>query len=590
MPVMQRVQSTLSILLLLLSGLLVAVGLLLFEGIEVFPLVGILAVALAYNLLILWLERRGLGASVVAWGRDLGNAAFITLVVYYSGSFTSPFLVLYAVYIVASGLGSGWAGTLRSLGLSVVGWAVLLARFPSSTVEQWAQIAAMAGTFLALSFVVGVLTQQFVGASKEALKRNQEIEFLQDAGRSLGSSLDPQRVLAATLAQVNEILDVEAASLALVDRETGFITFELAIGGGNDAVKGLRLEPGQGIVGKSIADGRAVLVSDVAKDRRWFKGVDQVSGYQTRSLLCVPLRVKGQVIGALEVLNKRDGPFTDDDLRLVSSLSDLAAQAIENARLHDEIRQHVQNLQAAYDEVRKLDDLKSAFIRNVSHELRTPLALIEGYTELLLDDQMGELEPEQQKAVSLVADKAAHLNRLVNDIISLQTIGTMGFDMERLSASALAKHAVEAVRPKADKAGIQLRVDAKSVEEQLQVDGDVRRLDQVLGHLLDNAVKFSPNGGLVSLSLEREAEMVVIQVKDEGIGVPPDQLERVFDRFYQVDGSATRYFGGAGLGLALVKEVVEAHGGAVWAESAGIPGRGCTFTLCLPAHDGDLKA
>jgi signal transduction histidine kinase len=590
MPVMQRVHSILSIVLLLLSGLLVAVGLLLFDGIDLFSLVGILAVALAYNFLILWLGSRGLGAPVVAWFRDLGNAAFITLVVYYSGSFTSPFLVLYAVYIVASGLGSGWAGTLRTLGFSVVGWAVLIALFPPSTVEQWAQIAAMVGTFLALSFVVGALTQQFVGASKEALKRNQEIEFLQDAGRSLGSSLDPQRVLAATLAQVNEILDVEAASLALVDRETGFITFELAIGGGNDAVKGLRLEPGQGIVGKSIADGRAVLVSDVAKDRRWFKGVDQVSGYQTRSLLCVPLRVKGQVIGALEVLNKRDGPFTDDDLRLVSSLSDLAAQAIENARLHDEIRQHVQNLQMAYDEVRKLDELKSAFIRNVSHELRTPLALIEGYTELLLDDQMGELEPEQQKALSLVADKAAHLNRLVNDIISLQTIGTMGFDMELLSASALAERSVEAVRPKAEKAAIQLRLDCKAAEERLQVEGDARRLDQALGHLLDNAVKFSPNGGLVSLSLEREAEMVVIQVKDEGIGLPPDQLERVFDRFYQVDGSATRYFGGAGLGLALVKEVVEAHGGAVWAESTGIAGRGCTFTLCLPAHDGDLKA
>jgi len=587
---MQRVQSALSMLLLLLSGLLVAVGLLLFAGIELFPLVGILAVALAYNLLILRLERRGLGASVVAWGRDLGNAAFITLLVYYSGSFTSSLLVLYAVYIVASGLGSGWAGTLRSLGLSVVGWAVLLALSPPSAVEQWARIAAMVGSFLALSFAVGALTQRFVGASKEALKRDREIEFLQDAGRSLGSSLDPQRVLAATLAQVNEILDVEAASLALVDRETGFITFELAIGGGNDAVKGLRLEPGQGIVGRSIADGRAVLVSDVARDRRWFKGVDQVSGYQTRSLLCVPLRVKGQVIGALEVLNKRDGPFTDDDLRLVSSLGDLAAQAIENARLHDEIRQHVQSLQVAYDEVRKLDDLKSAFIRNVSHELRTPLALIEGYTELLLDDQMGELEPEQQKALSLVADKAAHLNRLVNDIISLQTIGTMGFDMEHLSTSALAKRAVEAVRPKADKADIQLRLNTRSAEQRLQVEGDARRLDQVLGHLLDNAVKFSPNGGLVSLSLEREADMVVIQVKDNGIGVPPDQLERVFDRFYQVDGSATRYFGGAGLGLALVKEVVEAHGGAVWAESAGIPGRGCTFTLCLPAHDGDLKA
>ncbi|NIV38549.1 MAG: hypothetical protein GWN58_56780 [Anaerolineae bacterium] len=110
-------------------------------------------------------------------------------------------------------------------------------------------------------------------------------------------------------------------------------------------------------------------------------------------------------------------------------------------------------------------------------------------------------------------------------------------------------------------------------------------MGQVLSHLLDNAMKFSPNGGVVSLGLEREAEMVVVQVKDEGIGLSGDQLDRVFDRFYQVDGSATRHFGGAGLGLALVKEVVEAHGGAVWAESDGVVGKGCTFTLCLPVHD-----
>ena len=461
---------------------------------------------------------------------------------------------------------------------------------PPTSTEQWAHLSMLLGAFLALSLVVGVLTQRHAGVSTEALKRNQEIAFLQEAGRSLGSSLDPQRVLAATLAQVNEILDVEAASLALVDRETGFITFELAIGGGNDAVKGLRLEPGQGIVGQSIADGRPVLVSDVVSDPRWFGGVDQVSGYQTRSLMCVPLRVKGQVIGALEVLNKRDGPFTGDDLRLVTSLGDLAAQAIENARLHDEIRRHVHDLQAAYDEVRKLDELKSAFIRNVSHELRTPLALIEGYTELLLDGQMGALQPEQLNAIALVADKAADLNRLVNDIISLQTIGAMGFDMELLDMSALARGAVEAQRPKGDKADIRLVLNVLSEDERLQVQGDARRLDQVLTHLLDNAVKFSPNGGLVSLTLEREAEMVVIQVKDEGIGLSRDQLERVFDRFYQVDGSATRYFGGAGLGLALVKEVVEAHGGAVWAESEGAVGKGCTFTLCLPALDGGMVA
>jgi signal transduction histidine kinase len=584
---MSRAESILSGLLLVLGVLLGASGLLLLGRIGILSVAIFLAVVLLYNLSLAWMIRRGVPDAYTTSGLELGNLVFVTIGVYYSGGFASPFFALYAVYIVAGGLRSGWTGTLRSLGICAASWGILVVLAPPAILEQWAQLSMLLGSFLVLSLAVGVWTQRHAGVAQEALKRNQEIAFLQEAGRSLGSSLDPQRVLAATLAQVNEILDVEAASLALVDRETGFITFELAIGGGNDAVKGLRLEPGQGIVGQSIADGRAVLVSDVMSDPRWFGGVDQVSGYQTRSLMCVPLRVKGQVIGALEVLNKRDGPFTGDDLRLVSSLGDLAAQAIENARLHDEIRRHVEDLQAAYDEVRKLDELKSAFIRTVSHELRTPLALIEGYTELLLDEQMGVLQPEQLKALTLVADKATDLNRLVNDIISLQTIGSMGFDMELLSTSALAREAVEALRPKADKANIQLVLDIGSAEEDLRVNGDARRLRQVLSHLLDNAVKFSPNGGEVSLTMVREAEMAVIQVVDQGIGLSCDELERVFDRFYQVDGSATRYFGGVGLGLALVKEVVEAHGGAVWAESEGVAGKGCTFTLCLPAHDGD---
>jgi signal transduction histidine kinase len=122
------------------------------------------------------------------------------------------------------------------------------------------------------------------------------------------------------------------------------------------------------------------------------------------------------------------------------------------------------------------------------------------------------------------------------------------------------------------------------------VRGDAQRLEQVLHHLLDNAIKFSPDGGTVRLSLDREEDQVCVRVEDEGIGLPGDQWERIFDRFYQVDGSLTRRYGGTGVGLALVREVVEAHGGGVWVESEGIPGRGSTFTVFLPAYEGRAVA
>jgi signal transduction histidine kinase len=330
-----------------------------------------------------------------------------------------------------------------------------------------------------------------------------------------------------------------------------------------------------------IQEDRSLLVPDVSADPRWHADLDSISGFQTRSILCVPLRVKGQVVGALEALNKRDGPFTEYDLRLLSSLADLAAQSIENARLYDQIQRDARRLEEAFNEVRKLDELKSAFIRSVTHELRTPMTLIVGYVELLLDGQMGSLQPEQYESLSLVAEKSAQLAQMVNDIISLQTVGAMGFDFEVMSLLPLALDVVDEARPKAEKARIRFELDLPSAGDLPSIRGDARRLRRAFEHLLDNAIKFSPNGGKVTVSIEHEGEMLFVRVRDEGVGLPQDQLERIFDRFYQVDGSATRRFGGTGLGLAQVKEVVEAHGGAVWVESDG-PGQGSTFTVYLP--------
>lgn len=584
-------QEIILVLVPLLLGAVLGLGALIYTEPEMLlPIGWLFAGALLLNLLLFWLNSRQVPARLLAWCTRLGNLAFLTLGVHLTGGFRSPFFSLYAPYIMVGGLRLGWRGTGSSFALCFLGWVVLAVLDPPASPQSWMQVALVMSAFVVIALVVGVLANRNVRFSQDALQRNRELAFLREAGRALGASLDPQEVLATTLARVNGLLDVEAASLALVVPQTGKITFQLAIGGASEGVEGLRLEPGQGIVGQVVETGESVLVPNAAADPRWFGGVDEITGYRTRSLLCVPLRIKGQVIGALEVLNKRDGPFTLEDQRLLSALADLAAQSVENARLHDQIRQNIEHLQEAYEEVRKLDELKSAFIRNVSHELRTPLALIQGYVDLILDGQLGSLRPKQRQGLSLVGEKATHLSRLVNDIISLQTIGAMGFDLEVLCLPDLVQASVEAARPAAEKAQIRLELSLLCPEERLRVQADAKRLTQVFGHLLDNAIKFSPNGGSVWVRVDREGEMASVQVQDEGIGLPSDQWERVFDRFYQVDASFTRTYGGTGLGLALVREVVEAHGGAVWVESEGIPGRGSTFAVFLPVHDGNPAA
>jgi signal transduction histidine kinase len=585
-----RLESILVLVTLAFSTLFGLAGLMLVGPAVLVPLIFPLVGAAVLNSLLLWLDRREAPEWVVTWGARLGNLAFLTMGIHLTGGLASPFFSLYAVYIVAGGLRDGWRGAGRSFALSFSSWVGLALTAPPLDVQAWTQAAMLVSAFVGIALAVGALAGRHSGFPRESLQRHRELTFLREAGQALGASLDPQEVLATTLARVNELLDVEAASLALLDQATGRITFELAIGGGDDSVKGLRMEPGQGIVGQVIQTGTPVLVPDVEADPRWYDGVDRISGYRTRSLVCVPLRVKGQIIGALEVLNKRDGPFTVEDQQLLSSLAGLAAQSIENARLHDQIRQHVERLQDAYEEVRKLDELKSDFIRNVSHELRTPLALMEGYLELILDGQLGSLRDQQRQGLSVVAEKTTHLSRMVSDIISLQTIGAMGFDLEVLCAASLVRATVDAARPKAQRARICLELDLLCAPDLLRVKGDAKRLGQVFHHLLDNAIKFSPNGGTVQLRVDREEQMVCVQVQDEGIGLPSDQWERIFDRFYQVDGSSSRSYGGTGLGLALVREVVEAHGGAVWVESEGVPGRGCTFSVYLPAYNGQTVA
>jgi len=566
-----------------LAALLGLVGLAITGPEKLISLIVLIVLASLFNLLLWWLGRRGVSQAPILAGAAIGNLLFLTLGIYLTGGFRSPLLPFYALYVVIAGFRYGWWGTLVSFGLCVLSWAGLAVLAPPTNLEGWAWVAMTATGFVMIALVVGSLAQRYVEFNRASLQRSRELTFLREAGRSLSASLDPQKVLAGTLARVNEVLDVEAASLALLDPETGWITIELAIGGGNEAVQGLRLELGQGIVGQVIEEGRPELVPDVSADPRWYKGVDQVSGWQTRSILCVPLRVKGQVIGALEALNKRDGPFTEEDLRLLSSLADLAAQSIENARLHDQIQQHMERLQYAYDELQRLDELKSTFIRNVSHELRTPLALIEGYVELILEEQMGPLRPEQRQGLTTVMDKTTLLTSMVNDFISLQTIGAMYFDLEILRPETIVQEAVERIRPKAEKARIELEMCLPETGPLPSVRGDARRLGQVFHHLLDNAVKFSPNGGRVCVTLGQEGDMVLVSVQDEGIGVQTGELERIFDRFYQVDGSSTRRYGGTGTGLALAKEVVEAHGGAVFAESE--PGKGSRFSVFLPALD-----
>jgi signal transduction histidine kinase len=255
-----------------------------------------------------------------------------------------------------------------------------------------------------------------------------------------------------------------------------------------------------------------------------------------------------------------------------------AVIAIENARLYEVERQRAEELGQALVQQQELDHLKNTFIQNVSHELRTPLAIIRGYAELLLAGDLGDMTEPQKASVEVMARRAQMLSKMLDDLLTILAVETQKFDKEPVDVAHLTRLAVTDFQASAKQAGLALT--AEIPPDIPRVYADAAHLRRVLDNLLGNALKFTPEGGRVSVTAAHSAAHVVWEISDTGIGIPPDQLAKIFQRFYQVDGSSKRRFGGVGLGLALVKEIVEAHDGTVEVISA--VGQGTTFRISLP--------
>lgn len=219
-------------------------------------------------------------------------------------------------------------------------------------------------------------------------------------------------------------------------------------------------------------------------------------------------------------------------------------------------------------------------IENLAHELRTPLNLIQGYAELLLNHTLGKLQPEQSEAVEIIYDRTQALAQLTHNLSALRTIPTNALTMADISVTAWIESVVRDFRSQASQTEIQVAVTAPD-ESLPPVQGDRKYLDTALFQVLDNAVKFSPGKDTVRIRTWADEIYVYVAIEDQGIGIASEHLEQIFERFYQVDGSATRHFGGVGLGLSVVHAVIQAHGGFVQAASEG-PGMGSTITIALP--------
>jgi signal transduction histidine kinase len=378
-----------------------------------------------------------------------------------------------------------------------------------------------------------------------------------DIARDLASTLDLDVLLYRIVTAAAEITDAEAGSILLYDGTARQLYFQVATNIDQPTMSGLIVPLEGSIAGWIVANRKTVRTADVHGDKRFFNDVEQTIGFQTSSLLGVPLITKEKVVGVLEVLNKHDGKFTSQDENLLLVLGAQAAVAIENARLFQQ------------------SDLISEFV----HELRTPLASLSTATYLLLRPEISQEQREQ--IIYNIHNETLRLNTLTSAFLDLARLesGRVQFHKTRFNINDLIYECKDVMQSKADEVHIPLRVD--STETLPLVEADRDKIKQVILNLLSNAIKYNHSNGSVIIKTEANDTEIAVSVQDTGIGIPEDALPHLFEKFFRVREHENKA-GGTGLGLSISKQIMQGHNGTLEVKSK--IGVGTVFTLRLPLN------
>lgn len=540
---------------------------------------------------------------------------------------------------------------------------------------------------------------------EETRRRSEELSTVNEIATAVTSTLDSHEVYRQVVQKLNTYFKVDAGSILLLDEPTGDLEFVMTIEGNEERLTGVRVPPGQGVVGYVAQNCQSVIVHDVENDPRFYRKISEDVGYVTRSILCVPMVVQGHVIGVIELLNKLDGNFTDEDAERLSRMAAFIGVAIENARLFQQVADGRDQLAAILNSTAEgivmtdmqdvilsanpmaahvfglehqtgllgrqleplLDDLHSRahevvqrpwgsaddseernvvtelelggarrrFIRHqklpvrdadgdvyaqlavfhdvtnerelaqlrddytgmLVHDMRAPLTSIMNGIVMVQRGLCGPVNEPQNELLSIAHQGSQTMLELVNNLLDISKMeeGRMAIDIEPLVPYTLVDQAIERLDASA-------RSRKVTIEQQLAlgldpIEADRDKLIRIIQNLLDNAMKFSPTGGVVTIGVHcytsespipagvpvhppfQQGDWMIFWVQDRGPGIPAAYHERIFEKFGQVRGRRAR---GTGLGLTFCKLAVEAHHGRIWLESS--EGNGSVFAFALPQH------
>ncbi len=561
------------------------------QGVAALPvlliLLGVVAIStLAIPLLLLKFPAREVG--IVSTALDM---AAVTVAVYVSGTAIDAYL-FYGLVILGTALRFGLAASVwSSVVMAGMFVAVTLATTaPDDMARQL--LPARVAYLIGAGVVAGLFSRIVIGRAADNARllqrldederdreRARERDLLSRLGRDFSASLDREATTRAIASGAAPLLG-DATLLYVLDDGSGRLA--PVAHGGNDEVLAERWRAHADLrrprIGEGVAGGSAATVAAVegARDAVAPGDPDGITSLDQAWVLGVPIVAGGRLLGVLATSGAAGTPVTDRLRRMAEAVAERAGPALQNAQLWSDLQERMSREQAA-------QRIKDDFLSIVSHELRTPLTSIQGYSQLLEARLRADRDNESKEMAHLrvIRSQVGRMRRLVDDLLDVSRIdrrGGVSIETTDFDLAEEVRGAVARIHREHRDRNIDVHVP-----ESLNVHADRDRLDQVLSNLLENAVKYSPDGGPIVVTAEGRRGEVEVRVADVGLGIPAEHRENVFERFYQADGEAgRRRFGGLGLGLYISRAIIDAHGGRIWSAPNVEAGRGSVFGFRIP--------
>jgi signal transduction histidine kinase len=553
------------------------------------------ALILGYNLLFRRILRhlKSLETTTVAWGR-FASAQFLTdwgaliVLVHLTGGIASPLLFFFVFHAILASillppksayLHAAFGVLLVGLLATIEGVGLLPHRpmvgFEGVEHGEFRQVVVrflfFATAILFTTHLAGSIARRLWARTMELLRMKDSVEAafhrtrtLYDIARAVNSTLDLSQVLNTVVARTTVALNGKACSIRLLDDDGTRLRLSAAYGLSDTYLQKGDVDPAKSPVDQSAMMGWAVQVPDVT-DAVAFQYPEEVRREGIRSVVVAPMLLRGTAIGVLRLYTAERREFGDEDIGFLMAIASQGAVAIENARAY----RHLEELEAA----------KAKFVFLVLHELKTPVASLRSSLSILEEGFLDELDERKRSLVARMVRRVSGLQDLLKDLMAL---GSMkGRVPGRAAGTAdlcgVVRGVLEKVQAEAERKRIQMEVVIPASEVTLR--GDDEDLDKIVGNLVENAVKYTPDGGRVQVTLVADQNRARLVCRDSGIGISEDALTHVFDEFYRA-GNAKQFAEGTGLGLSLVKRLVDMYRGEI--EVTSSVGEGSTFTVSLP--------